>query len=318
MSRGLHQTRNRNINAPFPGTPLTDDVVALLNFRCGQPLPEQYVGQFCNTTLQNTIRADGRALVDSMRPDPTIGNISQAESSGKSLTKNFSIQYRVQNKRILGNKFQIGGTVSWNMNWAQDDSGTPVNNWDLASEWGRASGDQRHRITGSLNILAPWNLRFSFNQLGWNSGRPYNITTGTDLNGDGSNNDRPFGIAKNAGTGPNTFNPVGLTITKTIPLTGGSSAPRPANDYAEPQRGGGGFGGGGGGGGFGGGGGGGGRGNSGGRQIQLSVQIQNLFNSTVRSGISGVMSSPLFGQPTGGGRGRTISLSVNTNLGRLF
>ena len=305
ISRGLHQNRTRNINAPYPGTALSDEILALLNFRS------------FDRALQDATRAQGRALVDAMRPDPTAGNISMAESGGKSLTKNFSIQYRVQNKRILWNKFQIGGTVSWNMNWAQDDNGTPMNNYDLASEWGRSQNDQRHRITGSLNIQAPWNLRFNFNQLGWSSGRPYNITTGTDLNGDGSNNDRPLGVVRNAGTGPSTFNAMGLTITKAIIF---NNQPRsiPANDYAEPQRGGGGFGGGGGGGFGNGGGGGGGRGNPQARQIQLSVRISNLFNSTIRQNISGVMSSPLFGQPTGGGRGRTITLSLQTNLGQLF
>jgi hypothetical protein len=304
ISRGLHQNRNRNINAPYPGTPLPQDILDLLNYRS------------FDRTLQDAKRAEGRAWVDANRPDPTRGNISMAESSGSSLTKNFSIQYRVQNKRILGNKFQIGGTVSWNMNWAQDNSGTPMNNYDWDAEWGRSSNDQRHRIQGSLNIQAPWLLRFNFQQLGWNSGRPYNITTGTDLNGDGSNNDRPAGLARNSGTGPSTFNPINLTITKMI-LLNNNSRPSPANDYVEPQRGGGGFGGGGGG--FGGGGnGGGGRGGPQGRQIQLSVRISNLFNSTVRSQISGVMSSPLFGQPTGGGRGRTITLSLQTSLGQLF
>jgi hypothetical protein len=52
--------------------------------------------------------------------------------------------------------------------------------------------------------------------------------------------------------------------------------------------------------------------------MTLSVQISNLFNSTVRQGITGNMSSPLFGQPTGGGSGRRITLSLQTNLGRLF
>jgi hypothetical protein len=104
-----------------------------------------------------------------------------------------------------------------------------------------------------------------------------------------------------------------MTVTKTIFLGGGTTRV-PSNDYVEPQRGGGGFGGGGGG--FGGGGGGGGR--SGSRQMQISVQVSNLFNSTVRNNISGVLSSPLFGQPTGGGRGRTIRLSIQTNLGQLF
>jgi hypothetical protein len=304
ISRGLHQPRNRNINAPYPGTPLPDDVLAMLNFRSS------------DLQLQNEVRSQGRAIVDSMRPDPTRGNISMSESSGSSLTKNLSFQYRINNKRILWNKVIVGGSISWNMNWAQDNSGTPMNHYDLASEWGRSSNDQRHRVTASLNLQVPWNMRFSFQQFGYNSGRPYTITTGTDLNGDGSSNDRPYGLARNSETGPSTYNPINMTVTKTIFLGGGTTTRVPSNDYVEPQRGGGGFGGGGGGGGFGGGGGGGGR--SGARQMQISVNVSNLFNSTVRNNISGVLSSPLFGQPTGGGRGRTIRLSIQTNLGQLF
>ena len=304
ISRGVHQSRNRNINAPFPGTPLDQDIFNKLNFRSSDPV------------LQAAVRAEGRAIVDSMRPDPTRGTLSQMESSGSSLTKNFSIQYRTNNKRVLWQKVMIGGTVSWNMNWAEDNNGTPMNNWDLASEWGRSSSDQRHRITGSLNVEVPWRLRFSFTGLGWNSGRPYTITTGYDLNGDGSNNDRPFGLGRNSETGPSSFNVIGMTVTKTIPLPGGARRPTPSNDYAEPQRGGGGFGGGGGGGG--GFGGGGGRGNSTARQIQISVRVTNLFNSTVRTNVSGVLSSQYYGQITGGGQGRTIRLSIQTNLGQLF
>jgi hypothetical protein len=305
MSRGVHQSRTRNTNAPYPGTQLPTAIFEELNYRNPFDLVDQ-----------NAHRAAARAAVDGMRPDSTRGNISMNESSGSSLTKNFSIQYRTSNKRILWQKVLIGGTVSWNMNWAEDNSGTPMNNWDLASEWGRASGDQRHRVSGSLNVEVPWRLRFSFTGLGWNSGRPYTITTGFDLNGDGSNNDRPAGLGRNSETGPSSFNVIGMTVTKTIPLPGGTRRPTPTNDYAEPQRGGGGFGGGGGGGGFGGGGSRG--GGAGGRQIQLSVRVTNLFNSTVRTNVSGVLSSPLFGQITGGGSGRTMTVSIQTNLGQLF
>jgi hypothetical protein len=307
INRGVHQSRNRNINAPYPGTMLPLDVLALLNYRS------------IDRNEQEAKRAEGRAIVDAMRLDPTRGNINQQESSGKSLVKNFSLQYRLPNKRILNNKVQIGGNLTWAMNWAEDDNGTPVNNYDIAAEWGRSSQDQRHRFTASLNILVPWNLRFNFSQVGWNSGRPYTITTGQDLNGDGANNDRPDGFGRNTETAPSYFNAINMTVTKTIILRSNARPPAPANDYVEPQRGGGGFGGGGGGG-FGGqgGGGGGGRGRPDTRQIQLSVQVRNLFNSTIRTGISGVMSSPLFGQPTGGGQGRQITLSVQTNLGQLF
>src|SRR4030095_6957646 len=33
ISRGVHQSRNRNINAPYPGTPLDQDIFDTLNFR---------------------------------------------------------------------------------------------------------------------------------------------------------------------------------------------------------------------------------------------------------------------------------------------
>ncbi len=291
ISRGVHQSRNRNINAPYPGTPLPADLAAQLNSR------------------DQTVRNAARSIVDQMRPYyPLVSNITQQESRGLSLTKNFSIQYRTNNKSILGNRVLIGGYVTWSMNWASDDNGNPVNSYDLASEWGRSGSDQRHRITGSLNIQVPGNMRFSFRSIGWSSGRPYSITTGRDENGDGSSNDRAAGYLKNSETGPATWSNIRMSFTKTFVL--GGSAPRPsANNYAEPQRGGGGFGGGG----FGGG-----RGRQDGRQIQFTVNVNNLFNSTTRTGISGVLSSPLFGQPTGGGQGRSITLGIRTNLGRLF
>jgi len=302
LNRGLRQNRNRNINAPYPGTPLDPALFKQLN----SPIKSE--------------RDAARALVDSLRPYfPLTSNITQQESTGKSLAKNFSIQYRLANKTILWKKVQIGGTVTWNMNWAMDDNGTPMNPYDLRDEWGRSSQDQRHRVTTTLNVRLPRNMQFSASP-GWSSGRPYNIITGQDLNGDTSNNDRPAGYKKNAGTGPSTFSAVSARFTKTFVLT--KSAPRPASadDYAEPQRGGGGFGGGGGGGGFGGGGGQGGgqRNNNGTRQLQFTVQVTNLLNSLIRQNISGNMSSPLFGQPTGGSAGRTIQIGLTTNLGKLF
>src|SRR5688572_28301928 len=294
LSRGVHQSRTRNINAPYPGTPLPDDVLALLN-----------ANDF-DRTIRDAKRAQGKAIVDQLRPlYPYVGNITQQESTGKSLSKNLSFQFRTpQNVPFLWGKVQIGGSVTWSMNWASDDNGNPMNSYDLASEWGRSSQDQRHRISSSLTVRVPSNIVFTLNP-GWSSGRPYNITLGRDVNGDSSNNDRPDGYAKNSGNGPSNFNTLTLRVTKTFIFASSNPAPASrANEYVEPQRGGGAFGGGGGGGGgaFGGGGGGG-RGGFGGgprgqqqnRQIQLTVTVNNLFNSTQRTGISGVMSSPLFG-----------------------
>jgi hypothetical protein len=322
MNRGVHQNRSRNINAPYPGTPLPDDILALLNFNNAGCSAFGYSSNSPDcSALVAAKRAEGRAIIDPMRPFfPYIGNITQMESTGTSFSKNLSFQFRTQNVPVLWGKVQIGGNLTWSMNWANDDSGTPMNSYDVASEWGRSSQDQRHRISSNLNVRLPRNMQFTINP-GWSSGRPYNITLGSDRNGDSSNNDRPAGFTKNAGTGPSNFSTLNFRFTKTFIFAANQPAPTP-RAYAEPQRGGGGFGGGGGGGGFGGGGGGfggqgGGRGQQG-RQVQFTISVNNLFNSTTRTGVSGVMSSPLFGQLTGGGQGRTIQLGLNTNLGRLF
>ena len=59
LSYGYRQQRTRNINAPFPGTPLRDEILALP-------------------------RDDRQELVDRMRPFyPNVGNINQIESTGR-------------------------------------------------------------------------------------------------------------------------------------------------------------------------------------------------------------------------------------------
>jgi hypothetical protein len=72
-----------------------------------------------------------------------------------------------------------------------DNAGTfPDNQYDLRSEYGRASFDIRHRFVLGGSLVAPWNLRLSPFIMA-NSGGPFNITTGTDVNGDSLFTDRP-------------------------------------------------------------------------------------------------------------------------------
>jgi hypothetical protein len=54
----------------------------------------------------------------------------------------------------------------------------------------RAGFDVRHRVQMNGSASLPWQLRLS-PLITLSSGRPYNITTGRDLNGDGLFNDRP-------------------------------------------------------------------------------------------------------------------------------
>src|SRR5262249_5974125 len=145
----------------------------------------------------------------------------------------------------------------------------PMNSYDLTDEWGRSSFDTRHRFNTGVNFRIPAHSALgrsgnSFaSSLGkaWdvtlgntfmlingfaNSARPYNITTGTDLNGDTTTNDRPAGLVRNAGIGASTYN-VNVNFNKQFNLRREHSASKNginrANPYmssfAEPQRGGG-------------------------------------------------------------------------------
>ncbi|HEV2915157.1 MAG TPA: carboxypeptidase-like regulatory domain-containing protein [Pyrinomonadaceae bacterium] len=304
-ARTLHSLRSRNINAPVPGT-----------FVPGVP-------------------------GSGVRPLGDIGNIFQYESSGR-FNQN---QLIVSANNRFSRKFTLFATYTWNRAMSDTDGVNtfPADQYDLSTEYGRSSQDIRHRffLGGSLNAL-PWGIRLSPFVVA-NSGRPFNITTGRDTNGDTLFTERPafatdlskpgvvvtrFGafdpnpspgqeiIPRNYGTGPAFFT-VNLRLSKTF---GFGEAPASAAAAGAGQRGG--RGGGGGGGGRGGRRGGGGGGFSGGGtegggtfgdatetakrySLTFSINVQNIFNHTNEGTPIGNLSSPLFGQSiaTAGGFG---------------
>jgi hypothetical protein len=287
-ARTLHVLRSRNINAPVPGTGL--------------------------------------------RPFGNVGNIFQYESSGVFNQNQLIVSF---NNR-LSRAFSLFGNYTLNFaNGDTDGANTfPANQYDLSNEYGRSAIDVRHRFSlgGAINAL-PWGIRLN-PFLIVNSGRPFNITTGRDSNGDTLFTERPalatdfgkpgvvvtrFGvfdpnpapgqviIPRNFGSGP-SFYTVNLRISRAFGF-----GPEVAST-GRGGRGGGGAGGGGGrGGGRGGRGGFGGGGRAGGGEVEasrrynlnLSVNIQNLFNHTNLGTPVGNLSSSLFGQSTttGGGFG---------------
>jgi hypothetical protein len=66
----------------------------------------------------------------------------------------------------------------------------PADSNNLRPEYGRAGFDVRHRVQFSGSFAFPWGLRLS-PMLVATSTRPFNITTGSDLNGDTIFTDRP-------------------------------------------------------------------------------------------------------------------------------
>lgn len=271
-----------------------------------------------------------------IRPYGPSGNLWLYESGGRMreniLIANFNTRFN-RNVSLMGN---------YSLTYANDLPGTPSNPYDFNQDWGRSSLDRRHRFQLIGTAAAPWGLRLS-PFLTLQSGSPYDVLIGRDLNGDTLVNDRPA-LASGAGQdvvatqfGDFNVNPqpgmalvprnyltsaglvsINMRVSKTI----GFGEPR--SGPAGPM-GGGGFGGGGGGGEHGGGrgpggggggmrmgGGGGGRGGMFGGDasnrrynLTISAMFNNVLNHLNPAGYSGVLTSPLFGQPT----------SVNTGFG---
>jgi hypothetical protein len=104
----------------------------------------------------------------------------------------------------------------------------PVDETNLAGERGLSDFDQRHKVvvasvidTGSNNSSAMYRVLSGFQIapiIRYNSGQPFNILAGRDVNGDRhSTNDRPLGIGHNAGQGPD-FMDVDLRLARGFKL----------------------------------------------------------------------------------------------------
>jgi hypothetical protein len=197
----------------------------------------------------------------------------------------------------------IDGFVQYVLGWAYDNA-SAQNQYNWRSEWSLSSFDSRSRLTSNLNIKLPKDISMSF-LITARSGRPYSLTTGQDNNGDQTTNDRPAGVPRNSLTGPGFYN-VNANFTKTIPLRRAESSKAAGVNPGVPQV----------------------VGGPGGPtvipqssgsptqgpRLQFNVSANNLLNNTQLQGYSGVMTSPLFGKPTGAAPGR----SVTAGLGILF
>jgi hypothetical protein len=78
----------------------------------------------------------------------------------------------------------------YSFGYANATTSTPVNQFSMAGEYGRAGFDVRHRANLFFTVNLPHGVRFS-PMISMQSGNPYNITVGRDLNGDSFFNDRP-------------------------------------------------------------------------------------------------------------------------------
>jgi hypothetical protein len=117
-----------------------------------------------------------------------IDNVYQYNSEAIFKQNQFitNLQLRVSQKISLTGFYSLGYANS-NSNGA---SSNPSNQFDLHHDYGRAAFDIRNRLFLSGTLSLAHNIRLSPFVLA-NSGAPFNIITGQDLNGDSFYNDRP-------------------------------------------------------------------------------------------------------------------------------
>jgi len=144
----------------------------------------QYLSDNVNAYLPGTYDA---LTQKGVRPNGINENIYEFESGGVYNQSQIMMNYTVRAKRVSLFGFYM-------VNFAKaDTSGAtyfPSNQFDPGADYGRASFDVRNRFLLGGNLQGPYGVSFS-PMLVTNSGSPYNITIGQDLNGDSLFNDRP-------------------------------------------------------------------------------------------------------------------------------
>jgi hypothetical protein len=131
--------------------------------------------------------------------------------------KRFSAHYSVMANYTLSKAFDT--TTDFNSDFG------PQDNTNLSGERGLSNFDQRHKIvvatvidTGKFGGPALSNFQFS-PIIRYNSGHPFNLLAGADVNGDRhSTNDRPVGAARNTGQGPD-FASLDMRIARRFRMT---------------------------------------------------------------------------------------------------
>ena len=247
------------------------------------------------------------APVAGVRPDPQFANVIEAVSGGRSQEHSLDSSVTL-NLAGLGTNPTTGRFWQWRRGLRLSGNytlGRQRNNTegafsvpatDLAFEWGPSSGDIRHRGSVSFGTSAIRGLSASMSLSG-TSRRPLTIRTGSDDNGDLIFNDRPAGVGRNSVRVPGQWGSSasfgyafsfgsrrvasgnGVSITQ---AAGGALTVNVANSEAVARY-----------------------------RLNLSVNMQNLFNRPTYGGYSGVITSPSFLQPTSASGVRRTTINMN-------
>jgi len=234
------------------------------------------------------------APVDGVRPDPSFANVVESVGDGEATYHALGVSASLMKLEWRQTFFMASYTLTSSRTNAPGAFWLPSNADDLAAEWGPSL--PRHRLGGAFNMkpIPALGLAVNFRA---QSGTPYDITTGSDDNGDGIFNDRPAGVSRNAALTDMQWD-VGLRVSyamgfgrrgepgggRTVVLVAGSGGGMPGGftgGSSESRY-----------------------------QMEFYLAAQNVTNRQNYVGYSGVLTSPFFGQATNVMNPRKVEIGV--------
>jgi Carboxypeptidase regulatory-like domain/TonB dependent receptor-like, beta-barrel len=204
-----------------------------------------------------------------LRPRPELLRVTQLESSSISTYHGLTIGI----SGSVGERVSLFGnyTLSRAIDDADGPGAFPVDSYNLVAERGFSARDERHQLFIGAFLVLPFRLEAS-PFVYFNTGRPYNITTGFDDNGDSVMNDRPLGVLRNSRRGPN-FASVDLRLSRSFGFGRRGTDQLPFT-------------------------------------IEVAGETTNLFNRVNFADFNGVQTSPFFGQANAANNPRQITLQM--------
>lgn len=242
------------------------------------------------------VSAENPNTLTAPRPLNTPHNILQLESSGHTRGQVFFIGvFQPTNKYFTLSSGYLNFNFKTN---AETPFFQPQSSYNESGEWARPFWQSRHQVFVTSIINFPRKIRFAV-FLNAASGRPFNITTGRDNNGDGNFNDRPSVTdSANSGAFPTRYgllapNVINGSLPRNIgrlPSTATVDLNVSRSFVVGKQSG------------------------EGGRSLTFNVRVNNLFNRTNPLDVNGVLTSPFFGRPNTAGAPRRIEFGLRFNF----
>jgi hypothetical protein len=124
-----------------------------------------------------------------VRPNAQLGQERQMQSEGYQKSNALELTFRGKPSKIFSGQVQY--TLSKTYNNTSGIPYFPANSFNPSADWARSDNDRRHKfdLLGAMQASKLFTVGMA---LSLYSGKPVNVTTGSDDNQDGVVNDRPF------------------------------------------------------------------------------------------------------------------------------